>query len=82
LTKIRDERGKDVRRVNAKEVITFLTTLTACGAFLVGAVRIWGVPSDKLVSGLIMVLMMLGGLALLAFLLVLAIKLIGRGRDE
>lgn len=54
----------------------------ACGAFLVGAVKVWGVSGDRLVSGLIMVLLMLAVLASLAFLIVLLIKVVGRKRDD
>ncbi len=67
-----------LRRLHSTGTITFLTTLLACAAFLVGAVKVWGVPLEKVLSGLVMVLIMLGGLALLALLLVLVVVLVRR----
>ena len=59
----------------------FLTTLLACGAFLVGAVKLWGISSDKMFSALIMIVLMVAVLAGLALLLVVLIKLVRRDRD-
>ncbi len=67
-------------RIFSRESIAFLTTLMACAAFLVGAVRIWGVSADRLLSGLALILFMLGGLALLALITVVVIKLLRRKR--
>jgi len=41
--------------------------MLACFAFLVGAVKIWGTESEKIWSGLIAILVMLGILMALAF---------------
>lgn len=45
---------------------TFVITMLACAAFLIGAVKIWGVSPDKIWSGLVVVVVMVTCLALLA----------------
>ncbi|MCK9502957.1 MAG: hypothetical protein M0Q95_02075 [Porticoccaceae bacterium] len=62
-----------MKRRQSKGVFAFLTMLMACAAFLVGSVKIWGVPAEKLWSGLLVILIMVVALALLAFLLVFVI---------
>lgn len=57
-----------------KEITAFLTTMMACGAFLVGAVKVWGVPLEKIWSGFLVVLIVLGSLLVLSFSAVLLIK--------
>jgi uncharacterized membrane protein len=52
----------------------FMTTLLACGAFLVGAVRVWGVDPDKMMSGLLMILVGVGLLLTLSFGFMLLIR--------
>ena len=70
-----------MRRPRISESVAFLTTLLACGAFLVGGVKIWGVQADRLFSGFLMVLLMLALLVVLALVVVIIIKLIRRRSD-
>jgi hypothetical protein len=71
-----------VKKIHSKEVVAFLTTLMACGAFLVGSVKIWGVQAEKLWSGLLMVLLMVASVAVLAFLFVFTLKKIRQYFDR
>ncbi|GEM_PF-2500668 len=70
------------RKSKVRSGTSFLITLTACLAFLVGAVKIWGVPADKLWSGLALVLVMLAVLVGLALVLVLAVKKLSSRRKS
>jgi len=65
-------------RFNNKERAAFSTTILAAVAFLVGAVKIWGVPSDKLLGYLALALIMLLVIIGLAGLTVALRVLIGR----
>ena len=71
-----------MKKFRLNQSVTFLTALLACGAFLVGAVKIWGVSADRLLSGLITVLLMLVILAVLALAMVVIIKMIRKNRDH
>ena len=71
-----------MKQFKPRELSTFLTMFIACAAFLVGAVKIWGVPVAKLWSGLLVVLLMVGCLALAALVVVVVIKKISRWRDR
>lgn len=62
------------RRPKLKEVTAFLTTMMACAAFLVGAVKVWGVPLEKIWSGFLVVMIILGSLLLLSLASVLLLK--------
>jgi len=65
-------------RFNAKEKVAFSTTMLAGAAFLVGAVRIWNVPTERLLGYLGLALLMLVTIIGLAGLLLGLRLLIGR----
>ncbi len=66
-------------------ITPFSTTILAAVAFLVGAVKIWGVPSDKLLGylalALIMLLVIIGLAGLTVALRILIGRLSRRNRD-
>ena len=63
-----------MKRIRWKGGSTFVTTLLACAAFLVGAVKIWGVSLPGIWSSLLMILAMVLVLMVLAFLLVVTVQ--------
>lgn len=65
-----------------REATAFITTLLASIAFLVGAVKIWGVGADKLWTGLVFVLLMLALLIGTALLTVLVFKQLKKFRNK
>jgi len=58
----------------SKELTAFLTTMMACGAFLVGAVKVWGVPLEKIWSGFLVAMIVLCSLLVLSLVSVLILK--------
>lgn len=62
--------------------MAFITTLLASVAFLVGAVKIWGVAADKLWTGLAWVLLMLVLLVGSALLTVFVFKQLKKFRNK
>jgi hypothetical protein len=71
------------RFLHARKFTGFMTTLLACGAFLVGAVRIWGVPPDKIWSGLLMIGIIIAVILVFSFCAMLLIRAVKtfRSRD-
>lgn len=65
-------------RYKLKGTTTFFTTLMACAAFVVGAVKIWGVSMPKIWSTLLMILAMLLILMALAMVLVAVVNRVRR----
>ncbi len=66
------------RKRNFRGAYGFAITLVAALAFLVAAVRFWGVPADRVVEKLQGALILVVGLALLALLTVVIFKLLRR----
>ncbi|GIX30406.1 MAG: hypothetical protein KatS3mg124_0878 [Porticoccaceae bacterium] len=67
------------RRAARRAAWPFATALAACGAFLVGAVCLWGIPLDSLGAKLAAVLLFVASLIALACLTVVGGKLAAAG---
>ena len=65
-------------KTTPRKLFTFLIPLIACAAFLIGAVKLWGIPVDGLLSALVMILMLVGGVMVLAVVAVAVINLLRR----
>jgi len=65
-----------VTKYQYRRSTAFITVMLACLAFLVGAVKIWGVVPEKIWSGLLAIVIMLGGLIVLALLAVVLLNLV------
>ena len=61
--------------------MSFAIAFLAGVAFLVGAVKIWGVPADKLWSALTAAVILVGSLAVLALITVALIKMLRKNKD-
>lgn len=66
------------RTRNRRAIWSFAIVMAAALAFVVGAVKIWGVPADKVTSALLGAVLMVAGLALLALIAVAAVKWLKR----
>lgn len=68
-------------QLNSREKVAFTTIMMAAAAFLVGAVRIWGVSADRLLGYLGLILIMVIAIIGLAAIVVTLRKLLSR-RDR
>lgn len=64
------------RKRRIRSTYSFAITLVAALAFLVGAVRIWGIPANEVTDTLVTALILVAGLALLALVAVVTVKLV------